>query len=614
MRSIELLAPAKDLECGVAAISHGADAVYIGAEKFGARAAAGNSIEDITQLCEYAHKFGAKVYVTVNTIVYDNELGQLKDLLAAIDKSGADAILVQDMAVLSIVGEHSRMKLHASTQTDNRNAEKVEWLRDAGFSRAVLARELSLQEIAGIHQRVPDIEIEVFVHGAVCVSYSGACYASQHCFGRSANRGECAQFCRLQFDMEDREGKKILKSQYPLSLKDMCRINNLEQLIEAGVTSLKIEGRLKSITYVKNVVAAYSRELDKIIGLHPDKYRRASAGKSEYTFEPNLSKSFNRGFTDYFLYGRKPNISSMLTPKSLGECVGRVKETDKKSFTVAGTAVFTNGDGLCYINGNKALEGFRVNKAANNRLFPAVMPPTLRRETVLYRNFDQAFERALIKETATRKVRIKASLHYEDCQLRLSLQDENNLVVTETATIELETAQKPQKGNIERQLQKFGNTIYEVEETNIDDSVSDRFIPSNVLADLRRRATKRLSEKRETYTHTESKERTRDVKRRAIKADEINIANISNHLSMEFYIKNGIKDIHDDNEKGKANNTGQPVMTCRYCIKNELGYCVRHGGKTPKWKEPLLLRSKDGRSFIIEFECKKCQMKIYAND
>ena len=319
MTSLELLAPAKNLACGIAAIDHGADAVYIGASRFGARSAAGNSIDDIRQLCEYAHPFGVKVYVTVNTILYDDELDATRQLLQDLQTIGVDAILVQDMAILELSRKEFLPRLHASTQTDNRSPEKVRWLRDLGFSRVVLARELSVEEIAEIHREVPDVELEVFVHGALCVSYSGLCYASQYCFGRSANRGECAQFCRMKFSLVDSEGREVERDRYLLSLKDMNQSDHLLELIEAGATSFKIEGRLKDIGYVKNVTAAYSQRLNEIIRRYPDKYCRSSKGECSYTFTPDLRKTFNRGYTTYFLHGRQPEIASFDTPKAIGE-------------------------------------------------------------------------------------------------------------------------------------------------------------------------------------------------------------------------------------------------------------------------------------------------------
>ena len=343
MTPLELLAPAKNLECGIAAIDHGADAVYIGAPRYGARAAAGNSVDDIRRLCDYAHPFGVKVYVTVNTILYDNELEPTRQLLAELTQAGVDAILVQDMAVLQLA-EDTGLCLHASTQTDNRTPEKVRWLHSLGFSRAVLARELSVDDIANIHAEVPDMELEVFVHGALCVSYSGLCYASQYCFRRSANRGECAQFCRMRFSLEDACGEVILRDRYLLSLKDMNQSNHLRELVEAGATSFKIEGRLKDAAYVKNVTAAYSLCLDAIIRQNPEQYCRASLGHCDYTFTPDLKRTFNRGFTNYFLHGRQPGIASFDTPKAIGEFVGTVKEIRSDSFNVAGVASFANGD------------------------------------------------------------------------------------------------------------------------------------------------------------------------------------------------------------------------------------------------------------------------------
>ncbi len=297
MRKLELLAPAKNLACGIAAINHGADAVYIGANRFGARVAAGNSLADIEALCSYAHQFGAKVYVTINTIIYEEELAATRDMICHLAAMGTDALLVQDMAVIEIVAalrrENAGMKLpalHASTQTDNRTAEKVAWLKSTGFERVVLARELSAAEIAEIHRQVSDVELEVFVHGALCVSYSGVCYASQYCFHRSANRGMCAQFCRMKFDLLDANGKEIEHQRYLLSLKDMCRIDDLELLADAGACSFKIEGRLKEADYVKNVVSAYSKRLNEVIARRPQDYRRASLGNMEYAFEPDLKK------------------------------------------------------------------------------------------------------------------------------------------------------------------------------------------------------------------------------------------------------------------------------------------------------------------------------------
>ena len=414
MTSLELLAPAKNLDCGIAAIDHGADAVYIGAPRFGARSAAGNSLEDISRLCDYAHPFGVKVYVTVNTILYDDELDDTRQLLQDLQSIGVDAVLVQDMGILELSSSFLFPRLHASTQTDNRTPEKVRWLRDLGFKRVVLARELSVEEISEIHREVPDVELEVFVHGALCVSYSGICYASQYCFGRSANRGECAQFCRMKFSLVDSEGREVEHDRYLLSLKDLNQSDHLQELIEAGATSFKIEGRLKDVGYVKNVTAAYSQRLNAIIRRYPDKYRRSSSGECRYTFTPDLRKTFNRGYTTYFLHGRQPDIASFDTPKAMGEFVGTVKELRGDSFNVAGISSFANGDGLCFVNDDRQLEGFRANRVQGNRIWPYRMPRGIRPGVRLYRNSDQEFERVLSKTSSERRIPIRLALRAVD--------------------------------------------------------------------------------------------------------------------------------------------------------------------------------------------------------
>lgn len=616
IREIELLAPAKNLECGIAAIDHGADAVYIGASNFGARVAAGNSVEDIEQLCQYAHQYNAKVYVTINTIIYDDEIIQVENLIRKLNDIGVDAILVQDMAILKICNNiKSKITLHASTQTDNRNIDKIKWLKQAGFKRAVLARELSLKEINAIHKAVPDIELEVFVHGALCVSYSGACYASEYCFHRSANRGNCAQFCRLKFDLKDGSDNIIQKDKYMLSLKDMCRIHSLKDLLEAGATSLKIEGRLKNVSYVKNVVAAYSQELNRIIASYPDKYKRASNGKTTYSFKPDLSKTFNRGFTDYFLYGRKPGLASVNTPKAIGEFVGSVKEIWHNSFSVSGTKAFSNGDGLCFINENQQLEGFRVNKVVNNRLFPLKMPENLKPHMALYRNNDQLFENKMSATTAKRKIGVKMFLSASQDYVELTIKDDAGHTATEKISYSSETAKKSQEENMKLQLGKLGNTLYEADEITISPESETRFIPSSILAGLRRDTL-------EKFSHQFQFERSGDNESLGYilpnkidtnnSAEEINIANVANKLARQLYDEIGPKDAPDAFETTKPNRDSETqIMTCRYCIRYEMGYCTKQGRKAP-WQEPLYLVLKDNRKFRLKFDCLNCQMRIYA--
>ena len=623
MRKLELLAPAKDLKCGIAAIDCGADAVYIGAARFGARQAVGNSIDDINELCEYAHKFGCKVYVTVNTIIYDNELEDTQKLLNELGRIGVDAILVQDMGITKLQLPQN-VALHASTQTDNRSAEKVEWLARHNFDRVVLARELSLEEIRNIHQRVPQTELEVFVHGALCVSYSGVCYASEYCFGRSANRGACAQFCRMKFDLTDKDGNEIINQAHLLSLKDMCRIDSLELLADAGVTSFKIEGRLKDINYVRNVTAAYSNQLNEIISRRGSEYERASSGVCDIRFTPNLNKTFNRGFTDYFLNGKTNDLASFYTPKAMGEYVGKVKEIRGNSFNVAGTTSFANGDGLCFINSNNELEGFRINRAEGNRLFPLRMPRGLRKGIALYRNSDQLFEKELNGDNGQRKlgirINIKASaegLHIEaktcDEKLHINLQKD----------ISLEKAQKSQVDNIKRQISKFGNTIFTVEDVIVEPTDFPWFIPNSILAEIRRQAADelmgRLSEMSENQKDTKTKDQEQQLPDNGkVSFHSISsyqhpyMYNIANRLAHSFYEQEGMSDITPAFEIRKPSSP--LVMQCRYCLRHELGQCKKSHKQSGLLKEPLHLRLADGRTFRLEFDCKKCQMNIYADE
>lgn len=653
MRTLELLAPAKNLECGIAAIDHGADAVYIGAPRFGARAAAGNSLDDIRQLCRYAHQYQAKVHVTVNTIIYDSELNDTLDMIRDLQEAGVDALLLQDMGVLyalqgkgpSAVDFTWTRELHSSTQCDTRSAEKVKWLQSLGFNRAVLARELSVKEISDIHQAVPDMDLEVFVHGALCVSYSGVCYASEKCFGRSANRGECAQFCRMKFNLLDSDNKEIEHQRHLLSLKDMCQIDNLEALADAGACSFKIEGRLKDAGYVKNVVSAYSQRLDEICRKHPQKYARPSFGRPRYEFEANLKKTFNRGFTNYFLKGRQPDIASFDTPKAIGEFVGKVKEIRGNSFNVASISSFTNGDGLCFINDEHELEGFRVNRAQGNRLFPLKMPANLRPGMGLYRNNDQAFEKILAGKTAERKIPIKItfSLYDEDGHSGFSAEaqyvseqgigwgsDDSNYLGKGIVAFEHNPAQKPQHDNIVRQLSKLGGTIYECREVEIKNQADNYFIPSSVLTELRRNLMEDIEKNADISSSVKAvsggslssaEDGLQESKVKVWQREYGKygyLYNIANKSAHEFYKQHGMNHTENAFELSKTSiqgtKTGESlIMQCRHCIRYSLGYCVKRGGRKPTWKEPLYLELGDGRRFRLEFACNVCQMNIYSD-
>ena len=580
MTSLELLAPAKNLQTGIAAIDHGADAVYIGAPRFGARAAAGNSIDDIDALCRYAHQFDARVFVTVNTLIYEDEIEDVRQLLRQLADISVDAVLVQDMQLLSMAKDLP-LVLHASTQADNRTAEKVEWLHQHGFQRAVLARELSIEEITAIHWQVPQMELEVFVHGALCVSYSGLCYASEHCFHRSANRGECAQFCRMKFDLLDADGRELEHQRHLLSLKDLNLSAHLGRLIEAGATSFKIEGRLKDVSYVKNVTAAYSQLLDRYIVSHPGQYQRASRGRSRYTFQPDLDRTFNRGYTTYFVDGRQSSMASFDTPKAIGQCVGIVKELRGPSLVVAGTASFVNGDGLCFFDGRE-LRGFRVNRAEGNRLFPQTVPAGLVPGTLLYRSNDEAMERTLSRQSAVRKIPVTMSLHAsaDGFVLRMG--------TTEVSICqEHQEARTSQRDNIIRQLTRLGDTPYECTSVDIPDDFN-YFIPSSQLSSLRRMAV----EKENVGSRKE------DVKKNyVLPPSTFNLA--KRHIQ-----------ISPSNIKLDKGNT---LMQCRYCLRYELGFCERRGGRKPQWREPLFLRLADGRRFRLQFDCGHCQMNVLAD-
>lgn len=604
-RTIELLAPAKNLECGIEAIKHGADAVYIGAGRFGARQAAGNSVEDIAQLAGFAHFYGARVYVTVNTILKDSELADAEKLIWQLYEAGADALLIQDMAVLRM--KLPPIALHASTQCDVRSADKVRFLAGCGFTRVVLARELSLDEIRSIHESCPDVELECFVHGALCVSYSGQCYASQYCFGRSANRGECAQFCRLKFDLVDSDDNVIIKGKHLLSLRDMNRMDSLEELMDAGVCSFKIEGRLKDVQYVKNVTAAYSQAIDKVL-VRRHEFVRASSGHSIAHFTPDVSRSFNRGFTDYFLHGRTDDIYSFGTPKSIGEKMGPVKEVGPGWIKVSGFKAFHNGDGLCFFNRGGELEGYRVNRVEGNRVFlflEGADMPSITAGTELYRNYDIEFEKVLSRESATRKIGVDILFEEVPSGYQVTMTDEEGLSATASVEWQKEDARTSQQDNIRTQLSKLGGTRFEASDVEIQ-MEGERFIPSSLLSDMRRSVSEKLESLRlESYVRPGAGASANPV----YPARQLTyLGNVMNAQARTFYQDHGVTDIDDAFEKTQPDSA--TVMFCRHCIKNALGICTRNRRRDLKIKEPLFLVGQDGRRFGLKFDCSRCQMEI----
>lgn len=616
-RKIELLAPAKNLECGIEAVNHGADAVYIGAPKFGARAAAVNSLEDIAALVAYAHLYNVRIYVTVNTILKEEELAETEKMIWELYRIGVDALIVQDMGITRL--NLPPIPLHGSTQMDNRTPEKVRFLADAGFRQVVLARELSLQEIRRIHEACPETPLEVFVHGALCVSYSGQCYVSQACFGRSANRGECAQFCRLPFSLVDADGKTIVRDKHLLSLKDLNQSEVLEDLLDAGASSLKIEGRLKDVSYVKNVTAAYRSKLDAIFARRKE-YVRASSGTCRFDFTPQLDKSFSRGFTHYFLQGRDREISSFDTPKSLGEEMGTMKEQRGNYLTVAGVKPFHNGDGVCFLDEQGRLQGFRINRVDGNKLYPAGDVPRIKPRTRLFRNFDQEFERILARKSAERKIGVGWELADTSSGFALTVADEDGNRITLSFPYPKELARTPQPENLRTQLGKLGNTPFEVMPLGGTDSPSattapaiainlsqNWFIPASVIAYWRRQAIDKLTAARR-ITYRRELHVWKPTRHRFPATSLTYLGNVMNTAARSFYQAHGVASVEPAYEKQAVPEA--VLMFCKHCLRYSMGWCPTHQKGHSPYREPYYLVGTDGKRFRLTFDCKNCQMKV----
>ena len=616
-RKIELLAPAKNLECGIEAVNHGADAVYIGAPKFGARAAAVNSLEDIAALVAYAHLYNVRIYVTVNTILKEEELAETEKMIWELYRIGVDALIVQDMGITRL--NLPPIPLHGSTQMDNRTPEKVRFLADVGFRQVVLARELSLQEIRRIHEACPETPLEVFVHGALCVSYSGQCYVSQACFGRSANRGECAQFCRLPFSLVDADGKTIVRDKHLLSLKDLNQSEVLEDLLDAGASSLKIEGRLKDVSYVKNVTAAYRSKLDAIFARRKE-YVRASSGTCRFDFTPRLDKSFSRGFTHYFLQGRDREISSFDTPKSLGEEMGTMKEQRGNYLTVAGVKPFHNGDGVCFLDEQGRLQGFRINRVDGNKLYPAGDVPRIKPRTRLFRNFDQEFERILARKSAERKIGVGWELTDTPSGFALTAADEDGNRITLSFPYPKELARTPQPENLRTQLGKLGNTPFEVMPLGGTDSPSattapaiainlsqNWFIPASVIADWRRQAIDKLTAARR-ITYRRELHVWKPTRHRFPATSLTYLGNVMNTAARSFYQAHGVASVEPAYEKQAVPEA--VLMFCKHCLRYSMGWCPTYQKGHSPYREPYYLVGTDGKRFRLTFDCKNCQMKV----
>ena len=611
---IELLAPAKNAETGIEAIKHGADAVYIGAPKFGARSSASNTVEEIELLVKFAHQYRAKIYVTINTILYDSELAEAEALIHELYKIGVDAIIVQDTSIFKL--NLPPIAIHSSTQAENSSLDKVKFWESIGCEQVVLARELSIEQIKNIHENT-SVRLEAFVHGALCVSYSGKCYVSQALTGRSANRGECAQICRLQFDLQDREGHSFGKKHW-LSLKDFNASSHVGEMIDAGVRSFKIEGRLKDITYVKNIVAYYRGKIDEALKTRPQ-YRKQSLGECTYTFEPNPYKSFNRGFTSFFLKGRQNYIFQPVSPKSFGEPIGTVSKVDGKKIWIKTTHTLNNGDGFCFVNSRGDLEGFRAN-TANGNVITSAESVKISVGDKVYRNSDEAFNKTLGNESAKRKIKI--FINVKDNVFTFSLGSASaevlgtggELAVSHTYTEPLDKAQKDPSAYISTQLSKLGDSIFEAENICVN---TKYFFPASVLGNIRRILCEELTLNIINLPYSPLVLPQQNDSKFPLVSDSY-LNNIANAKATEFYYEHGAKVSARAFElEAKDDAT---LMFCKHCIRLALGACPKQNPSAPepvegsefrttKLNEPLFLIHKN-YYLRLHFNCKDCVMEV----
>ena len=610
-KKIEILAPAKNLIQGMAAINAGADAVYIGAPQFGARTNATNSIEDIAEMVRYAHLFKAQVFVVINTILYDNELEQCKKLIHELYAIGVDALIVQDMAIMEM--DLPPIVIHASTQANNRDAKHVKFLKDAGMKRVVLARELNLDQVKEISEAT-DVELEFFVSGALCVSFSGNCYMSIAGGERSANRGSCAQNCRLPYQLIDGTGKTLIANSHLLSIKDLDLSDQLPNLIEAGVTSFKIEGRLKDMVYVKNNTSFLRKKLDHFLENNSDKFQKASSGRTFYNFEPEMDRSFNRGYTDYFVNKRKEKIGNWDSPKSQGQLIGKVLELKANGYVIENYEKLNNGDGLYFINANHEADGVQINIIVNDVVVPNTFKP-LEIGTMIYRNSDAEFNKMVENEnSAVRKIGVK--LHFtetaEGFQL-LAIDEDGHQSIAMMST-DKQVANSPESviPNVKKNLVKTGNTPFMVDEITVE-FLENWFLPISKVNEIRRNVLEQLAEIRVAEYHREEFQITKTEHPYPVQKLDF-MYNVSNKLARAFYKRHGVTEIEKAFElqwdPGKAR-----VMTTKYCVKYELGKCARFQRETmgEKLVEPLTLKHGENE-YKLKFNCKPCEMEIWEKD
>ena len=608
---LELLAPAKNADFGIEAIKHGADAVYIGGPAFGARYGAGNDVAEIQRLCDFAHRYRAKVFVALNTILRDDELEASRQLAWQLYEAGADALIIQDMGLLEM--DLPPIQLHASTQTDNRNPAKVKFLEDAGFSQVVLARELSLDEVAKIAGQT-SVALEYFVHGALCVAYSGQCFISHAHTGRSANRGECSQACRLPYTLVDDKGKTITENQHLLSMKDNNQTDNLLALARAGVCSFKIEGRLKDLSYVKNITAHYRTLLDEIIAAHPE-FRRASSGRSTFTFTPQPDKTYNRGYTDYFASGRQDDIGAFDSPSFVGEPIADVVDIGPNYFTVNSESEFANGDGVCFYDAHGEVVGVRINRVENGadgkKLFPVEIPEELTAGATLFRNHDQEFERALEKDSAERRISVQPVFEETPDGFRLTLTDEDGVSVTvdrqNGPKSEWQLARNPEQAlaTLKENLGKFGNTMFIAQPVALKLSQS-WFLPVSTINALRREAAEKLEATR-IASHPRPLRAVPAANPAPYPQDELTyLGNVFNTKARQFYEKHGVKLIADayeaNQEKGMVS-----LMITRHCLRYSFNLCPK---EVKHLKPDPMTLINGNEKLILKFDCKACEMHV----
>ena len=604
---LELLAPAKNLEQGKAAIDNGADAVYIGAPLFGARFAAGNSIEDIDKLVKYAHLFGSKVFATVNTILFDDELEEAQRLIWALYNTGTDAVIVQDMGLLEL--DLPPIELHASTQTHNIDPQRIKFLEQVGFKRIILARETSLEQMKVLRKTI-SADLEAFIQGALCVCYSGQCYMSLYLNGRSGNRGSCSQPCRSAYDLINETGKTLRHNEHLLSLKDFSAAQHIESMIDAGITSFKIEGRLKDISYVKNVTAYYRQLIDSIIAKR-EGLRAASSGRTTFFFEPDLERTFNRGFTDYFLQKRQP-MASTTTQKSLGKKIGQVLSVNGAQLTIKTKETLTAGDGICYFNNENQLEGFLVNQVSGNKI-TANKQLEIKSGTLLWRNNDYAFEKQMQGTTSERKISVSMTFGETAEGVSLTIKDEDGCEATTETICEKMAANNKERAKdmITKQLSKLGGTPFQATEITLATN-NLPFLPAAAINNLRRKAVDLLQDER--LRHFYPKDTT-------LIPNEIPYfetcldgrANIVNSKTEAFYRRHNVTTIERGPDQPNIGfKKDFPLMTTKYCLRYELGQCLMHKCNKSIDKDYCgeLYLLNNGRRFRLHFDCKNCEMQI----